>query len=165
MESQTTLTLEARLDRLEDIEAIKALKFRYARLCDNAYEPDGLAALFMPDAVWESPAFGRYRGRAEIREFFAGVSSSMVWSVHYLLSPVIDVAADGTTAHGSWYILTLATMSRAGSPGQDSVIVSGISDERFTRVDGEWLIEYMNVDIFQMSNLDEGWAKRPFRTT
>jgi len=42
---------------------------RYAELCDAAYDPDGLAALFTEDATWSSRTrdgsvdFGRYEGR------------------------------------------------------------------------------------------------------
>src|ERR1700750_1486422 len=70
-------SIEERLARLEAIEDIKALKARYCALCDADYEPDGLAALFLPDAVWESETFGRYEGREAIRTFFRGVSSDI----------------------------------------------------------------------------------------
>ena len=38
--------LEARLQVLEDTNAIRNLKSRYAELCDDNYNPDGIAALF-----------------------------------------------------------------------------------------------------------------------
>ena len=38
--------LEARVRRLEDIEAIKQLKARYCALCDAGYDADGIAPLF-----------------------------------------------------------------------------------------------------------------------
>lgn len=40
--------LERRLQALEDAEAIRDLKARYAALCDNHYDADGIAALFIP---------------------------------------------------------------------------------------------------------------------
>jgi hypothetical protein len=51
--------IEHRLQVLEDAEAIRNLKARYAALCDNQYDADGIASLFTEDAVWESPALGR----------------------------------------------------------------------------------------------------------
>ena len=51
--------IERRLQALEDAEAIRNLKARYAALCDNQYDADGIASLFTEDAVWESPALGR----------------------------------------------------------------------------------------------------------
>ena len=52
--------IERRLQVLEDAEAIRNLKARYAALCDNQYDADGIASLFTEDAVWESPALGRF---------------------------------------------------------------------------------------------------------
>ena len=43
-----------RLQTLEDIEAIRKLKFRYASLCDYGYQAEELATLFTEDAVWEA---------------------------------------------------------------------------------------------------------------
>ena len=42
-----------RLQVLEDAEAIRNLKARYAALCDNQYDADGIASLFSEDAVSE----------------------------------------------------------------------------------------------------------------
>jgi len=70
--------IERRLQVLEDAEAIRNLKARYAALCDNQYDADGIASLFTEDAVWESPALGRFEGREAIRSFLSG-------SVGYLL--------------------------------------------------------------------------------
>jgi ketosteroid isomerase-like protein len=68
--------IERRLQVLEDAEAIRNLKARYAALCDNQYDADGIASLFTEDAVWESPALGRFEGRDTIRNFFRGASGA-----------------------------------------------------------------------------------------
>ena len=59
--------IERRLQVLEDAEAIRNLKARYAALCDNRYDAEGIASLFTEDAVWESPGLGRFEGREAIR--------------------------------------------------------------------------------------------------
>jgi len=66
--------LERRLQVLEDAEAIRNLKARYAALCDRQYDADGIAMLFTEDALWESPGLGRFEGREAIRNFFRGVT-------------------------------------------------------------------------------------------
>ena len=38
--------IERRLQMLEDAESIRNLKARYAALCDNQYDADGIASLF-----------------------------------------------------------------------------------------------------------------------
>ena len=62
--------LDRRIRRLEDLEAIKQLKARYAALCDANYDADGLAALFTADAVWDGGQLGKSEGREAIRQFF-----------------------------------------------------------------------------------------------
>jgi ketosteroid isomerase-like protein len=64
--------MERRLQALEDAEAIRNLKSRYAALCDDNYDADGIAALFAEDATWESLGLGRFEGRDAIRAFFRG---------------------------------------------------------------------------------------------
>ena len=61
--------LEARLvemeQRVRDLEAadeIRNLKAEYAAACDDNYDPDRIAALFIEDATWESPGPGAVRG-------------------------------------------------------------------------------------------------------
>jgi len=86
--------IERRLQVLEDAEAIRNLKARYAALCDNQYDANGIASLFTEDAVWESPVLGRFEGRDAIRNFFRGASG--IFFFHYSLNGHIDV--DGDTA-------------------------------------------------------------------
>ena len=74
--------MERRLQALEDSEAIRNLKARYAALCDNQYDCDGIAALFTEDAVWESPALGRFEGREAIRGFFREASGIFSFAIH-----------------------------------------------------------------------------------
>jgi ketosteroid isomerase-like protein len=68
--------IERGLRALEDAEAIRNLKARYAALCDKQYDADGIAMLFSEDALSESPGLGRFEGREAIRGFFREVSGS-----------------------------------------------------------------------------------------
>ena len=64
------MTLEERITRLEDIEAIKQLKVKYSHICDDDHNPDTIASVFVEDGIWESPDFGKARGHAEIHALF-----------------------------------------------------------------------------------------------
>src|SRR5215813_9512139 len=83
--------VERRLQVLEDAEAIRNLKARYAAFCDNQYDADGIAALFTDDALWESPGLGRFEGREAIRNFFRGASAIFPFAIHYSLNGHIEV--------------------------------------------------------------------------
>src|ERR1700724_4118531 len=102
--------IERRLQVLEDAEAIRNLKARYAALCDNQYDADGIASLFTEDAVWESPALGRFEGREAIRDFFRGASGIFSFAIHYSLNG--QIAAEGDTRHRRWYLVVPCTVAR-----------------------------------------------------
>jgi len=90
--------MERRLQALEDAEAIRNLKARYAALCDNHYDADGIAMLFTEDALWESPGLGRFEGREAIRGFFRGASGIFSFAIHYSLNGHIEVEGDQARA-------------------------------------------------------------------
>lgn len=150
--------LKRRLLRLESEREIHALVHRYAELCDAAYDPDGLAALFTEDATWSSRTsdgsvdFGRYEGREAIRAFFAGASRDLgPMTLHYLLPPRIELAEDGTAATGVCYLMAILDQrpaaSPAGSADRERVLLGGVYSQRFRRVDGRWLISGSACDL------------------
>jgi ketosteroid isomerase-like protein len=76
------------------------LKAHYAALCDNQYDAEGIASLFTEDAVWESPALGRFEGRDAIRSFFREASGIFSFAIHYSLNGHIEV--EGDQARARW---------------------------------------------------------------
>lgn len=150
--------IEDRLDRLESESEIRALVHRYAELCDAAYDPDGLAALFTEDATWSSRTrdgsvdFGRYEGREAIRAFFAGASKDLgPMTLHYLLAPRIELAEDGVSATGVCYLLAILDQRPASSPpgssDRERVMLGGVYSHMFRRVDRRWLISGSACDL------------------
>jgi ketosteroid isomerase-like protein len=93
--------MERRLPRLEDAEAIRNLKSRYAALCDDNYDADGIAALFTEDATWDSPGLGRFEGRNAVRGFFRGAAGIFSFAIHYSLNGQIYVDGDTARAQSS----------------------------------------------------------------
>ena len=51
--------IERRLKVLEDVEEIKRLKARYCAYCDDSYDADAIASLFIEDAVWDGGMRGK----------------------------------------------------------------------------------------------------------
>lgn len=156
--------LEARIQRLEDAEAIRDLKMTYAQLCDDGYDADGIVALFAEDDVeWVSDVFGTYVGRDAIHEWFDNVDAEIRWALHFMTNPVVTVAPDGQTAKGSFYLLELATMTSLDGGEPDAVIMSAKYDDDFVKVGDRWRFKRIHVDFEQTSNLDQGWVRQPFR--
>lgn len=149
--------LEARIDRLESIEAIKRLKHVYMNYCDLGYPPDKLGPLFVDEGVWTSAAFGHHQGRAAIERFFGGVSAQIVFAAHLAMNFIIDVDVDrGDRATGKWRILMPCTMMEEDQ--KVSRWILGDYDEAYVRHDGRWL--FSKIDFLVNFNVPvlESWA-------
>jgi hypothetical protein len=164
---RTGESLEDRIGKLEDIEAIKALKARYAYYADHGYDADGMASLYVEDAVSDSGPFGTAHGRDAIRAATASFKTKIVWALHFMICPVVNVSDDGQTATGSWYLIQFATMVGADRPGStapnDAVVLSAIYNDTFVKENGEWKFKTVNVEFHQVSDLDKGWVLQQFR--
>ena len=148
--------LERRLQVLEDAEAIRNLKARYAALCDNDYDADGIAALFTDDALWESPALGRFEGREAIRAFFKRASGIFSFAIHYSLNGHIGV--DGDTASARWYLFMPCTVAA----GDQAMWHAGIDHETYVRVNGIWRFRHKRSEPLMNSPFEAGWARTRF---
>jgi len=151
----------ARLDRLEAVEEIRVLKARYADVCDTGYDPVGMRPFFTDDAVWDGgPRFGRYEGVDAVCEFFAGVSSLITWALHFMIAPIVEVAEDGLTATGSWYLLEPCTI--ATDDGPRAIVITGRYADQYRKEPDGWKFSEVVLDCQTISPLDEGWAQKPF---
>lgn len=148
--------IEARLQALEDAEAIRNLKARYAALCDDNYNADGIAAMFAEDATWDSPGLGRFAGRAAIRQFFQTAGGIFSFAIHYSLNGQIHV--DGDTAQAQWYLFMPCTVAA----GNRAMWRASIDHERYRRVDGTWLFAEKRSQPLMNVPFKEGWEHRRF---
>jgi ketosteroid isomerase-like protein len=148
--------MERRLQTLEGAEAIRNLKSRYAALCDDNYDADGIAALFTTDAIWESPGLGRFESRDAIRGFFRGAAEIFSFAIHYSLKGQIYV--DGNTARAQWYLFMPCTVA----DGKRAMWRASIDHERYRQVDGIWLFSDKRSQPLMNVPFEEGWAQRRF---
>ena len=148
--------LDARLKKLEDVEAIKSLKTQYCLYCDDNYNVEGLASLFTDDAVWDGGIRGKAVGMAEIRDFFTHAPQRLPFAVHMVMNPLIQV--DGDKATGVWYLFQACTYA------QDDRAVWGSAryDEEYVRVDGRWKFKNLKITSNFWTPFDQGWAKARF---
>lgn len=140
-------SLEARIRRLEDIEAIKQLKARYGQACDDDHNPDKVAALFVEDGLWEGRNIGVHaRGHAAIKDYIGGVRASgrMRNSAHMFMNPIITV--DGDRATGEWRFVMCFTGKVADGTFQYHRII-GFYEDEYVRVDGRWLYQALHVTV------------------
>jgi len=156
--------LEARLADAEAVQAIAALKARYAELVDARYsrgavvEParlgsvaDAIAALFAEDAEWDGGrALGVARGRGEIAARMR--EPTLLFSKHYFLQPQIELAGD--RARGRFDLLAPCT-TKDGRPHW----MAGVEDDEYRRIDGVWLHQRMKLTVVFLAPHETGWQK------
>jgi hypothetical protein len=157
--------LEARIQRLEDSAAIHNLKMSYAKLCDEGYDADGITAMFAEntDVEWVSDVFGTHEGRDGIHKWFENVNDEIQWALHFMINPLIEVAEDGQSATGRFYLFMLSTMTSPDGGDPDAVIMTAKYADDFVKENGEWRFKRIEVNFEQVSNLDQGWVKQQFR--
>ncbi|MCL4368565.1 MAG: nuclear transport factor 2 family protein [Actinobacteria bacterium] len=148
-------SLMKRVQRLEDLEAIKKLKARYAAACDDCYNPNEMRKIFTEDAVWDGGEdFGVHQGREAIAKFFSEVSRDIEFAIHYFVQPTIEIDEDGGSARARWYLLMAATMK-----GGKAVWQAALELDQYRKVNGEWLQTEMILKNFFITPYEEGWHK------
>jgi len=145
-------TLEDRIRRLEDIEALKQLKARYAAYCDDDYDASTLAPLFTEDAVWDGGPMGRFEGREAIRSFFASANQAATFAIHHVTNPILEV--DGDRATGRWYLWQPCTFAE----GNQGLWMAGCYNDVYRREGGHWLFEQVTITLRMLSPYEAGWA-------
>ncbi len=130
---------DARLQRLEDIEAIRRLKAAYCSACDDDHNGEAVAALFTKNGSWHqtgtASAAGNEpkNGRKEISKFMLSLRAAgfIRHSAHIVTNPVINVSGD--EADGSWRFIMLYSHT----DGSFFRII-GHYEERYVRIKGNW---------------------------
>ena len=146
----------ARIQRLEDIEAIGRLKTAYCQHCDASFNADAVAALFTDDGVWDGGMLrGRKIGRQAIREQFALTRHRIPFSAHLLSNAQIDVSGDIAT--GRWRMLMPFNTVEDGQRGARWQITSYEDD--FSRVDGAWLFKCIRVRLSRLDSEGGLWTE------
>lgn len=150
--------LEARAQRLEDINAIKRLQRSYGYYLDEGQWSD-LADLFAADATLEIGKDGVYRGRERIREYFRtlgngrdGLAPGQL-NEHLQVMPVITLAEDGRSARGTWRAVILA-----GQLGREAWWSEGPYENQYVKEDGVWKIAGLRWFQTLWVPYEGGWA-------
>ncbi len=143
------------VEELLEIEAIKRVRILYSHYFDM-FDIDNLVNLFTDDAVCEfGPNYGGdWVGKERIRagyEEFGGENGPFSGAMHANTNEWIELTG-ADTAKGRWYLLDL---SLSGPADQNPLMLMGIYDDVYRKVDGEWKIERTYIDFV--------WPNRDYR--
>ena len=128
-------TLSARLQRLEDVEQIRALLNEYGRRLDQR-DFAGFAALFAADGEWLG-GFGQAQGQAAIRALMEASipprpAAAPDRRQHFFTNQSIRVDGDAATATSNWAFVI------GGQSGAPQLAFTGHYEDALVREGGEW---------------------------
>jgi hypothetical protein len=155
--------LKKRLTLLEDRDEIRELKNRYARFCDDGWDAEGIASLFVPDGEWlvrsaGGGVVGLHHSADAIRGHFETRPALIPWTLHYMSNPVIDVAEDGQTATGTWIMHSYSTVTDGEEPETAILLICTYKND-FVKVDGRWKFRRLTCMVHSRSPFGVGWVK------
>lgn len=132
-------SLEERVRRIEDHEAIERLLITYGQLLDRQ-DLVGYSALFASDGVWEG-GIGSAQGPREILAMLETVfgrtaRGQYVNSYHIMSDILIDVDGDTATSWSHWTWLVEA------EDGKPTPQRSGHYEDTLVRENGEWKFKH-----------------------
>ncbi|MGH7860320.1 MAG: nuclear transport factor 2 family protein [Candidatus Binatia bacterium] len=144
--------LERRIRVIENVEAIKRLKYRYFRHLDRK-EWDDLAACFAPQAT---VAYGSGRYRFEGREATLGFLREALGeekgsvTAHHGHHPEIELTGEDT-ARGTWALYNYMFNERE----RRGIRIAAYYDDEYVRIEGRWMIGHTGyTEIFH-----EEWSR------
>ncbi len=140
--------LEARIKRLEDLEAIKCLKHKYFRTLDTK-QWDEFAECFTEDAC-TSYSDGQYRfqGIYAIMKFIKrGLARYHFFGLHHGHHPEITLTSD-VTAKGIWALHNYMIDTQE----HKSILINAFYHDEYVKVNGNWKIKFTSYDrVFEES--------------
>jgi SnoaL-like domain len=129
-------SLETRLRRLEDAEAIRSPKARYLTCCDRK-DPEGMRACFAPGAVHiDYGPIGVFEHRDALVDVFVRLGCHPhIVEIHHGVNPDV-VVLDDAHARGTRGLHYQMIDTNA----QTITLLGAYYDDAYRKVDGEWKI-------------------------
>ena len=129
-------SLAQRLERLEAADAIRALKLRYLRACDDK-NPEAMRACFVADGAHiHYDRIGSFAGRDALVQCFTELACRpTLREMHFAGPGEVRVLDDGT-ARGRWDLAYLALDDASGA----RTFLAGRYADEYVCIDGTWLI-------------------------
>lgn len=153
--------LQARLQRVEDKEAIEKLTRAYGFYVDKG-QWSQIVDLFADDGRVEIAGRGVYIGKKSVDRMFReslgggknGLAPGFLFN-HLVLQGIVDVAPDGKTAEGRWQVFAQVGMYERGATW-----AGGIFQNSYVKDGGVWKIKSMHYYATYYTPYADGWGKK-----
>ena len=154
---QNSTSLEAKLNRLQDLEDIKTLRHRYAYEANIIDGKSGnlkaFAALFASDGTFDV-GMGVATGPAEIETMMQALTTQWTCAMHYMLNPVITL--NGDRADGTFTGLFAFVSAKNPRP----IWLSNIYSDTYVRTGDGWKFQSVRIrTTFASPEFAEAYAE------
>lgn len=157
--------VEKELARARDVQAIQNLMGAYTVnwVPKNLHRQAAFYALDEPDVSVEVGDRGVHVGPEAVQRLFAETFTNPVLDgvllIHYLATPMIEVAADGRTARGVWRSPGIEAVVSADESGRVAVWSFGAYSVDFIKKEDGWKIWHLHWYRQIKSSYDDAWVK------
>ncbi len=142
--------LEAQLQHLSNIEAVRQLRHRYHQcINDGAY--DEIPLLFIEDGWLDFSYIGKATGRATLTKFFAATPKVLPFIKQFIHNHMVSVDGDRASA--------VSYMEARTINNGEAFIVAGRYDDDCIRQDGEWKFRSMVFEAYYTLPYNESWVQ------
>ena len=155
--------LEHQVRRIQDRHEIELLIGEMATTWSqkNMSRAGELMAYEMPDVCVEVGDRGMYVGREELEKLFGAEyqipknEGNMLR--HFYTTPQIEVADDGETAEGVWWMIGIETIMNKDDIPQAVWCFCHVAFD-FIRINGKWKIWHQHLYVLAKCDYEKGWA-------
>ena len=161
-------TLEHELGRLQDVQAVRTLQFKYGYYMDKCLFP-AIVDLFADDAELFFLG-GVFKGKTGARRLYGGASgmngpADGLLFEHIIAQDIVDVSADRSKAWGRFRTFMQGGVHET-NPNPPANIPSafwegGIYENEYVKSDGVWKIKLFNYRVVWQADYAKGWARSP----
>lgn len=150
-------TLETRIARLEAESAIQRLISDLGRAFDSGPSAEALRGLFIEDACFVVDQYDTLEGAESIALGVAGnAESGFRWTLHYLVSPRVELGADSREAEVEFYLWEIATAASGRA-----YWIGGRYEAQAVDDGDRWRFARLELKADIISHYPQGWNAKP----
>ncbi len=164
--------LTRKVERLDDIHAVRTLHFKYGYYIDKCLY-DEAVDLFAEESVLYF-LNGVYRGKVGarrlycdwFREYFTNGYNGPIYGFlldHFQGQDIVDISDDGKSAYGRFRAIMQGGCHESKEeeiPGfPDQVWEGGLYENEYVKEDSIWKIKTLNYQMLWQADYEPGWAK------
>ncbi|MGJ8536006.1 MAG: nuclear transport factor 2 family protein [Parasphingopyxis sp.] len=150
-------SLEGRLARLEALRAVDDLITDLGRAFDAGPSATALRPLFTDDAIFVIDQYGTLEGSDAIAEGVAGnADAGFSWTLHYLVSPRVELAGNALAANVEFYLWEVATAASG-----KAYWIGGRYVAQAVSAPRNWRFSRLELKADLISHYPDGWHTKP----